>query len=146
MTQCGEVLKVGLFPDSVTSLTHALCCDYNEASKPFLCFSRVNPRALPCLSYAFHMPLGSYVHTGSEALIRAVTVAGQALAFRNNPGQPVSMVLSIYLKPTVPLLTYLDQWDGHVLLQKVVAWRAESSVSLAPPTSSDGGQSPSACS
>lgn len=97
----------------------------------------------PC--HAFHMPLGSFVHTGSEALIRAVTVAGQALAFRNNPGQPLSMVLSIYLKPTVPLLTYLDQWDGHVLLQKVVAWRAESSVSLAPPTSSDGRRSESVC-
>lgn len=43
---------------------------------------------------------------------------GKGLAFRNNAGQPLSMLLSVYLKHIVPLLIYLEQWDGHMLLQK----------------------------
>lgn len=39
-----------LSPDSVASLTHALCCEHNEASEAFLCFSMVSPRDLLCLS------------------------------------------------------------------------------------------------
>lgn len=51
-------------------------------------------------------------------IIRAVMVTGEGLAFRNNSGQSLSMHLLTYPKHMVPLLVYLEQRDGLVLLQK----------------------------
>lgn len=76
-------------------------------------------------------------------IIRAVMVTGEGLAFRNNSGQSLSMHLSTYPKHMVPLLVYLEQRDGLVLLQKATLLRRAESGCESSPTSSGLSQSAS---